>query len=105
MNLDSNDIELIKQTVEAAIARADVVKESTFKEFKQEVLADRALFVQREVFQLELKRRDDEIARLAEEVEESRNVLKNLWASAGGRVVAVAAGVLVLADLWQLFQK
>lgn len=105
MNLDSNDIELIRTTVEAAVAKATdgLVKEATFKEFRDEVRAANQLFVQREVFQLEMKARDEEIDRLWKQVKANQNVLSKLWENTGIKIGAVLAIVLQAYELWRIF--
>lgn len=104
MNLDANDIELIKQTVKAAIADADVVKGEDFKQFRAEVLIAQEQFVRREVLDLMLAQRDADRARMWEEIKASKNALASLWENVWVKVGLVAGVALQAYELWRIFQ-
>jgi hypothetical protein len=106
MNLDTQDIELIRSTVSAAVAEATakLVTKDEFKDFRAEVLVAQTQFVSREVFNLELKQRDEAIERLELQVKANSNVLQHLWENTGVRIGAGLALVLQAWELWRLFR-
>jgi hypothetical protein len=105
MNLDTQDIELIRSTVAGAVAEATskLVTKDEFKDFRAEVLVAQTQFVSREVFTLELKQRDEAIERLAKQVADNKNVLAHLWENTGVRVGAALALILQAWELWRIF--
>lgn len=102
MNLDPQDLELIKATVKAAVADADLVKNEDFKGFRAEVLAAQQQFVQREVFDLRMKAVTDELDKLWSANESSKNAIATIWDTAWGKVALIAGGVLQVWMVWQI---
>lgn len=107
MNLDTQDIELIKTTVSAAVAEATskLVTKDEFKEFRAEANAKWDSTYTREIMDLKLRERDAEIDRLWEATKANQNVLATLWENTGVRIGAAMALALQAWTLWQLFQR
>lgn len=112
MNLDQTDLELIKQTVKAAVGEAtsELVTKSEFREFREEVRASHQQFYPREMVDLYLQQRDEDRLRLWEaikaleaKVELQRNIFAHLWSSTAGRVGVCLTIAVQLYNLWRLF--
>ncbi len=83
--MEAQDIELIKQTIRTAVLEgtAELVTKREFKDFRSEVLEAQQQFYNREVIDLKLTALQDELNAVRQESEKTRNVLANLWSSAG----------------------
>lgn len=102
MNLDPQDLELIKATVKAAVADADLVKNEDFKGFRAEVLSAQQQFVQREVFELRMNSVKEELDKLWDANTASKNAIATIWETAWGKVALIAGGLLQVWMVWQI---
>jgi hypothetical protein len=113
VNLDPQDLELIKQTVRAAVAEAtaELVTKSEFRDFRTEVLLAHQQFYPREMVDLMFKDATEDCARvwlavkdLEAKLAAQGNILAHLWSTTAGRVGLIAGLALQLYELWRLLQ-
>jgi CHASE3 domain sensor protein len=106
MALSANDVELIKQTVQAAVLEGtrNLATKDEFKAFRDEVRADLDKGYSREMIDQFRKEADEEHARMWAEINDSKNALKTLWSNAWFKVICLAAGVAQLLELWAIIQ-
>lgn len=106
MNLDTQDLELIKTTVRAAVAEAtgDLVSKTEFREFRAEARSQWEGTYSREMIDQFRAATKEEIDRLWAETNANKNVLATLWQNAYIKVGAIAALALQAWELWHLFQ-
>src|SRR5215471_14564214 len=98
MNLDPQDITLLREIVEDAVAKStrDLVTKDEFSQFRAEMTAAWDRTYTREMVDQFFKENRDERDRLWAAVKKQEDILKNLWESAGGKVLLVGNLVLVI---------
>jgi hypothetical protein len=112
VNLTTQDLELIKQTVRAAVAEAtsELVTKAEFRAFREDVRLAQTQFYPREMIDLFRKQAIEDRDRLWVALKEMQvrldtqgNLLANLWSTTAGKVALVAGVALQLYELWSLF--
>lgn len=113
MNLTTNDLEVIKTTVRAAVAEAtaELVTKTEFREFREDVRLAQTQFYPREMIDLFRKQADEDRTRLwdamkglSDRLDQQGNLLANIWSTTAGKVAILAGVALQLYELWSLLR-
>lgn len=106
MALTNTDIELIKQTVKAAVAEGtrDLATKAEFKEFRDEVRGDLGKSYPREMIDQFREEDHKEHERMWTEINNSKDVLSALWEKTAVKVGVFAALAIELIQLWAILK-
>ena len=107
MSFDSQDINLLKEIVEGAVAKAtrDLVTKDEFSQFRDEMKAEWDKTYSREMIDQFRRENLDEHNRLWDEVKTNKDVVSKLWENTAIKVGAVFAVLLQAVEIWQLFKR
>lgn len=106
MALSANDVELIKQTVQAAVLEGtrNLATKEEFQAFRNEVRADLDKSYPREMIDQFRKENADEHDRMWTEINDSKDVLSALWEKTAVKVGVFVALAIELVQLWAIVQ-